>query len=402
MRTSRVILLLGGALGAGYVDYRAREMRGVPYFKAVVQLFTGKQAAAPIEQVAKTWENTAHKEILERNKGDIKLLFTKDDDEEGAERRKRMEALVRRAQDIICQHAERIDGGKFLEERHSQNTPQRYGGGITRVLEDSNVYCKAAVNVSVFYGDAPISRLEMLIPHHKSVKKLFSEKRLPDKVKSYSAAISLILHPWNPNVPTVHANYRYFEWRLPDGRRLWWFGGGSDLTPTYVDEDDAKFFHRVLKEVCDQYDQSYYGRFKKWCDQYFFNTFRKEARGIGGIFFDDLDSSEPLSEEQLEKFVQHLADTFPKSYFPIVERHKDQAYSKRELHFQQLRRGRYVEFNLMFDRGTKWGLAMPNPRVQSILASLPLTARWEYDYKPEPGSPEEATMKILKEPKEWV
>lgn len=402
MRSSRIFLLVGGAAGLGYVDYKAREMRGVPYTKAALQVFTGKIQAAPVATAVKTWEEGPHKEIVARNKGELELLFTKDDNEEGHERRKRMERIVRKAQDIIVQHAERIDGGKFREDQHSQNNPQRHGGGLTRVIEDSNIYSKGAVNVSVFYGNAPTSRLEMLVPHHKNIEALMKEKRRPENVRSFSAAISLILHAWNPNVPTVHANYRYFEWRLSDGRRLWWFGGGSDLTPTYVDEDDAKHFHRVLKEVCDQTDPSYYGKFKRWCDKYFYNSFRKESRGIGGIFFDDLDDKEGPNEEQLEKFITDLSETFPKSYFPLVERHKDQSYNAREHRFQQLRRGRYVEFNLMFDRGTKWGLAMPNPRVQSILASLPLTARWEYDFVPEPGSLEEETLKVLREPKEWV
>lgn len=190
-------------------------------------------------------------------------------------------------------------------------------------------------------------------------------------LKFFAAGLSAVIHPRNPMVPTVHFNYRYFEIIQPDGSTQWWFGGGTDLTPYYVNEDDFKHFHKTLKEACDKHDKSYYPKFKKWCDEYFHISHRKECRGIGGIFFDDLE--EPSKEEAFQ-FVQSCADAVIPSYIPLVRQHKDDAYGYAERQWQLLRRGRYVEFNLIYDRGTKFGLHTPEARFESILVSLPLTA----------------------------
>lgn len=191
------------------------------------------------------------------------------------------------------------------------------------------------------------------------------------KVKFFAAGISAVIHPRNPMVPTIHFNYRYFETREPDGTSRWWFGGGTDLTPYYVDEEDFIHFHTTLKNACDKHNKEYYPTFKKWCDEYFHLKHRQETRGIGGIFFDDLDGPSKLDAFE---FVKSCADAAIPSYIPLVKKHKEEAYGYAERQWQLLRRGRYVEFNLLYDRGTRFGLYTPEARFESILVSLPLTA----------------------------
>ncbi|XP_073955507.1 oxygen-dependent coproporphyrinogen-III oxidase [Choristoneura fumiferana] len=214
----------------------------------------------------------------------------------------------------------------------------------------------------------------------------------------FAAGVSAVIHPRNPMVPTIHFNYRYFEVKDKNGVQ-WWFGGGTDLTPYYLNEEDAKHFHGTLKQACDEHDPSYYAKFKKWCDDYFSIPHRGERRGVGGIFFDDVDYP---SQEKAFNFVTSCAEAVIPSYIPLVKKHKDAAYGYYERQWQLLRRGRYVEFNLIYDRGTKFGLYTPNARYESILMSLPLNAKWEYMHTPKPDSPEEKLMKVLKEPKDWV
>lgn len=202
--------------------------------------------------------------------------------------------------------------------------------------------------------------------------------------------------------PTVHLNYRYFETANADGTtNAWWFGGGTDLTPNYLFDEDAIHFHRTIKDACDKHDREYYPRFKKWCDEYFSVKHRGETRGLGGIFFDDLDEGEK-DQENLFSFIQDCCTSFIPSYLPILEKRKDMPYTEREKAWQQLRRGRYVEFNLVHDRGTAFGLNTPGARIESILMSLPLTARWQYMHEPEAGSREDRLVSVLKKPVEWV
>eukprot|EP00920_Eleutheroschizon_duboscqi_P006006 GHVT01014008.1.p1 GENE.GHVT01014008.1~~GHVT01014008.1.p1 ORF type:complete len:286 (-),score=24.11 GHVT01014008.1:845-1702(-) len=245
-------------------------------------------------------------------------------------------------------------------------------------------------------------------------------------LKFYAAGLSLVVHPHNPKVPTSHANYRFFQ--IFDGATgvplTWWFGGGADLTPHYLFEEDAHHFHRVHKEMCDKHDPTYYSKFKKWCDQYFTNTHRGESRGIGGIFFDDLNGPVPDAEtvaqtrdqaapgvpfakpaedpEKLLAFGRDGLQAYIDAYVPIVAKRMNEQYTEDQKKWQQIRRGRYVEFNLIYDRGTKFGLRTPGSRTESILMSLPLTARWEYDHHPVSGSWEDHTLRVLKSPVDWI
>jgi coproporphyrinogen III oxidase len=258
------------------------------------------------------------------------------------------------------------------------------------------VFEKAGVNISIVYGTLPRPAIEKMRINHKAIDPTV------DSLEFFAAGLSMVLHPVNPMAPTVHLNYRYFETANPDGTsNAWWFGGGTDLTPSYLFDEDAIHFHKTIKEACDKHDKSYYPRFKKWCDSYFSNKHRGESRGVGGIFFDDLDDSEK-DQENIFAFVQTSLKAFLPSYIPIIERRKDMPFTEQEKQWQQIRRGRYVEFNLVHDRGTAFGLNTPSARVESILMSLPLTASWRYMYEPEKGSREQRLVDVLREPKEWV
>ncbi len=257
------------------------------------------------------------------------------------------------------------------------------GGGLTRILSGGEVFEKAGVNFSAVHGTMPGS---------------FAAKLggpLED-VPFFATGVSLVIHPYSPMVPTTHANWRYLEL----GERAW-FGGGSDLTPYYLFEEDAQHFHSVLKGVCDQHNPSYYPRFKKGCDEYFYLPHRKETRGIGGIFYDYLGRDEKIDLDATLQFSKDLGFAFTEQYLPIVARRKDTPYTEKEKNFQLLRRGRYVEFNLLYDRGTHFGL-QTGGRIESILMSLPAVVHWEYCPTVEPGSPEEQLINTLMNPQDWV
>lgn len=301
--------------------------------------------------------------------------------------RLQMEALVSNIQEAICEAVERIDGRSFRQDSWSRTEG---GGGLSCVLQDGNVFEKAGVNVSTVMG--------MLSSEAMRSLKLGGQDSQARQTAFYATGISVVIHPHNPMAPTVHANYRYFE--LDDGRAPggWWFGGGSDLTPAYLLEPDAVHFHRTLKDACDRHDPAFYPRFKKWCDDYFYLPHRDERRGIGGIFFDHL--NEQASAFYLA-FVADCARAFVPAYFPLIERRKDMPFTSEQKAWQQLRRGRYVEFNLVYDRGTTFGLKTGG-RIESILMSLPRTAAWEYDHQPVEGSPEALTVDVLKHPRAWL
>ncbi|ODA81518.1 hypothetical protein RJ55_00017 [Drechmeria coniospora] len=307
--------------------------------------------------------------------------------------RLRMEKFIKEQQQIIVKELERVDGKRFRTDEWARKDG---GGGITCVLQDGNVFEKAGVGVSVVYGSLPKPAIQKMRANHKTLDPNV------DSLDFFAAGLSMVLHPKNPMAPTVHLNYRYFETANPDGTsQAWWFGGGSDLTPAYLFDEDAIHFHKTLKEACDSHDKAYYARFKTWCDEYFYNKHRGECRGVGGIFFDDLDESE-RDQENTFAFVQDCLKSFIPSYVPILEKRKSMPFTEQEKDWQQIRRGKYVEFNLVHDRGTAFGLNTPGSRVESILMSLPLTASWRYMHEPEPKSREQRLVDVLRKPKEWI
>ena len=290
--------------------------------------------------------------------------------------------FIHQLQNEICAALEQADGeAKFREDRWER--PEG-GGGITRVISGGNVFQKGGVNTSVVSGKLPPVMAQQF--------------KVPDNSSFLAAGLSLVIHPENPYVPTVHANWRYFELYGEDGSvRDMWFGGGADLTPYYILEGDGEHFHRTFKEACGRY----YEQYKRQCDEYFVNKHRNnEARGIGGVFYDYLRPSAERTAEDLLQFQFSNGNAFISSYLPIVEKRKTAPYGEAQVEWQEYRRGRYVEFNLIHDRGTLFGLKT-NGRIESILMSLPARARWEYDYHPAPGSPEAELLEYLK-PREWV
>jgi coproporphyrinogen III oxidase len=278
-------------------------------------------------------------------------------------------------QDKICRALEQADGKARFREDHWQR--QGGGGGRTRIMEEGGVFEKAGVNFSAVEG---------VLPEEFARKIELGEGR-----EFFATGVSLVLHPHNPYMPTVHANFRYLE----KGNARW-FGGGSDLTPYYPFREDVIHFHRTLKEACDKHDADYYPRFKKWCDEYFFIKHRGETRGVGGIFFDYLQGD----LDRLFAFVRDAGEAFLPAYLPILERRRNQGYGQREREFQLIRRGRYAEFNLVYDRGTIFGLETRG-RTESILMSLPPLARWVYDYRPEPNTPEAEAWTYFKA-QDWL
>ena len=283
------------------------------------------------------------------------------------------ESYFQSLQDRITTSLGTIEGDSFREDLWDRDG----GGGRTRVIENGAVFERGGVNFSRVYGNLP--------------EEFADQIPMGSGTEFFATGISLVIHPRSPKVPIVHANFRYLE-----KGGVQWFGGGADLTPCYPFDEDATHFHQTLKAACDQHDATYYPRFKKWCDEYFTIRHRGEMRGIGGIFFDYL-------KEDLEdtfRFVRTAGDAFLQAYVPIVEKRRSEPYGAKEREFQMLRRGRYAEFNLVYDRGTVFGLKT-NGRAESILMSLPPIASWVYDYKPESDSPEEKAAEYF-QPKDWA
>ena len=295
-------------------------------------------------------------------------------------------SFIHHLQDEICGALEAVDGHvRFVEDAWER--PEG-GGGKTRVIANGPVLEKGGVNTSVVYGDV--------------TEAMRTQLRI-NGAKWFAAGISLVIHPLNPFVPTVHANYRMFE-LYDDGGNLMdrWFGGGTDLTPYYLFDEDARHFHQVYKQACDKFDPGFYPVFKKTCDDYFVNHHRnQERRGIGGIFYDYQRPDEQKPVDFWIEFARTCGRAFIEAYIPIVEKRKDMEYTSRHRHWQEIRRGRYVEFNLVHDRGTIFGLKT-NGRTESILMSLPPTVRFEYNYKPEEGSEEDKLLSACLQPKNWV
>lgn len=284
-------------------------------------------------------------------------------------------------QDEITSGLEALDGkSTFVEELWQR---EGGGGGRTRIIQHGNILEKGGVNFSAVHGKLP-----------DPIKKSFKV----EEEDFFATGVSIVIHPNNPWVPIIHMNIRYFEL----GENIRWFGGGIDLTPHYVIEEDARFFHHMMKNVCDRHHHSFYPEFKTWADNYFYIKHRQETRGIGGVFYDKLTPEKTsLTDEQLFKFSCDLGRTFVPTYTELVNRNRHRKFSPQEKEWQLLRRGRYVEFNLVYDAGTRFGLET-NGRIESILMSLPAQANWTYDFKPEAGSEEEKTLSLLKKGIDWV
>ena len=301
--------------------------------------------------------------------------------------KKQFTQYIQNLQNEICSALEEIDGkALFREDKWERDGG---GGGRTRVIENGNVFEKGGVNISTVHGELP-----------DPIKKHFNV----DEGWFWAGGISLVIHPESPMVPTVHANFRYFELYEDEKmtqRKDAWFGGGADLTPYYLWDEDAIHFHSVLKSACDKHGDDLYPVFKNQCDEYFFNSHRGESRGIGGLFFDYLRRDENRTLEQWHAFTETAGNVFLDSYLPIVKRRMDEPFNPSQKYWQEIRRGRYVEFNLIHDRGTLFGLKT-NGRIESILMSLPPAVRWDYDFQPKSDSREEELVDILKKPKEWV
>jgi coproporphyrinogen III oxidase len=290
-------------------------------------------------------------------------------------------------QDTICKALETEDGlAKFKEENW---TREEGGGGRSRVIENGNVIEKGGVMFSAVSGKTPdflFKEKEHSVSKSSNLETTF-----------FATGVSIVIHPQIPLVPIIHMNIRYFE--MSNGVK--WLGGGIDLTPHYIVDEDAKFFHSQLKTVCDKHHNSYYPKFKTWADDYFFINHRKETRGIGGIFFDRLNQNEEMTFEQNFAFWQDVGKAFAPIYVSLMNKNKSKTYTPEQKQWQLLRRGRYVEFNLVYDKGTKFGLET-NGRVESILMSLPANASWLYDFKTKDGSEEQNTLNKLKKGINWV
>ncbi|MEX2500506.1 MAG: oxygen-dependent coproporphyrinogen oxidase [Wenzhouxiangellaceae bacterium] len=285
-------------------------------------------------------------------------------------------------QDRICSEFEQSDGqARFMEDAWDRPGG---GGGRTRAIADGAVFEKGGVNFSLVHGDA--------LPAAASARR-------PELAgRSFQAlGVSIVMHPVNPYVPTSHANVRFFIAEKPGEDPVWWFGGGFDLTPYYPFDEDCRSWHQAAQDLCRPFGDDVYASHKQWCDEYFFLKHRNETRGIGGLFFDDLNA---WGFDKCFAYMRAVGDGYLAAYTPIVERRKHTEYDQREVDFQRYRRGRYVEFNLVYDRGTLFGL-QSGGRTESILMSLPAVAHWRYDWSPEPGTSEAELAEYLK-PRDWV
>ncbi|PVU99232.1 hypothetical protein BB559_000902 [Furculomyces boomerangus] len=353
----------------------------------------------PQKELVEYNKNVVKSQQFQRKPVELNLTPPKFDLESTEPVKKRMEKFVLALQKSLVGNLEALDQNenkKFYWDRWTREDGNGYG--ISCVLQDSNTFEKAGVNVSVIGG--PVSKQQLDSMRARKVSPEIDEKVDYD---FWVAGISTVIHPSNPMAPTSHFNYRYFELTKrgdPEHKVVTsWFGGGADLTPSYIFEEDCEHFHQTLKDASDKHDKKLYPEFKKACDEYFTIPHRNETRGIGGTFFDDL-NDRPLNE--LFHLVFDMGFAFQNSYLPIIAKRKDMPFTEEQKLWQQIRRGRYVEFNLINDRGTKFGLFTPGARIESILMSLPLTARWEYMHKPPPGSEEEKLLNALKTPRDWV
>ena len=295
----------------------------------------------------------------------------------------RVKSYLLDLQNQICQSLEQVDGtGKF---KHDSWEREEGGGGQSRVVTDGTVIEKGGVNFSHVMG-------EQMPPSATAARPELAGRRFE------AMGVSLVIHPNNPFIPTSHANVRFFIAEKEGEEPVWWFGGGYDLTPYYGNDEDCEHWHQTAKDACSPFGDDVYPKYKKWCDEYFYLKHRNEPRGIGGLFFDDLNK---LGFEQSFAFMQAVGSSFTKAYTPIVEKRKNTPFTDAHKQFQLYRRGRYVEFNLVHDRGTLFGL-QTGGRTESILMSLPPLVRWEYNWTPEPGSEEAKLYDYYLQPKDWI
>jgi coproporphyrinogen III oxidase len=286
-------------------------------------------------------------------------------------------------QQTICSEIELLDGGTVFEQDHWSRDDQR-GDGISCIISNGNVFEKGGVNFSIIRGDKMPKSASALRPELEG--------------RQYTAlGVSLVLHPDNPFIPTAHANVRFFVAEEQGKDPIWWFGGGFDLTPYYGFDEDAVHWHETAKKACIAFGEDVYPKYKKWCDDYFYLTHRNEQRGIGGLFFDDLNGD----FEECFDYMKSVGNHFTEAYIPIAKKRMNTTFSEKEKDFQLYRRGRYVEFNLIYDRGTLFGL-QSGGRTESILMSLPPKAQWSYQYKIEVGSEEEKLTSYFLKPRDWI
>ena len=286
-------------------------------------------------------------------------------------------------QQTICSEIELLDGGTVFEQDHWSRDDQR-GNGISCIISNGNVFEKGGVNFSIIRGDKMPKSASALRPELEG--------------RQYTAlGVSLVLHPDNPYIPTAHANVRFFVAEEQGKDPIWWFGGGFDLTPYYGFDEDAVHWHETAKKACMPFGEDVYPKYKKWCDDYFYLIHRNEQRGIGGLFFDDLNGD----FEECFNYMKSVGNHFTEAYIPIAKKRMNTTFSEKEKDFQLYRRGRYVEFNLIYDRGTLFGL-QSGGRTESILMSLPPKAQWSYQYKIEPGSEEEKLTSYFLKPRDWI
>lgn len=292
---------------------------------------------------------------------------------------------IQQLQDSITAKLEEIDGlAKFQEDLWKR--PEG-GGGRTRVIENGKVFEKGGVNISAVHGALS-----------QSMQNYFGVA----DADFFACGLSLVIHPKSPMAPTVHANWRYFEMYDKEGNIVdQWFGGGQDLTPYYLFEEDVKHFHSICKNSCESHNSEFYSDYKKRCDEYFWNSHRNEARGVGGLFFDYCKATDSMQMEDWYNFITEVGNSFLEAYIPIVLKRKELSYTQKQRDWQEVRRGRYVEFNLVHDKGTLFGLKT-NGRIESILMSLPSHVQWKYDHHPEKGSDEEKLIQVLQNPQDWV
>ncbi|CAM3749587.1 oxygen-dependent coproporphyrinogen oxidase [Mucilaginibacter galii] len=295
-------------------------------------------------------------------------------------------AAYQQIQDEICVSLEAADGAARFEEELWER--EGGGGGRTRIIQNGSVLEKGGVNFSAVEGKLP-----------DSVKKALKV----EQSDFFATGVSIVMHPNHPMVPIIHMNIRYFEMpsSFDEGQPLRWFGGGIDLTPHYVIDEDARYFHQRLKTICDQFNADFYQRFKTWADDYFFIKHRNETRGIGGIFYDRLTATDELSWESIFEFSKALGRSFATTYTELIKRNRFKEFTPEQQEWQYVRRSRYAEFNLVYDAGTKFGLET-NGRIESILMSLPPTAKWIYNHEPQSGSEEERTISLLKKNINWI
>jgi len=294
-------------------------------------------------------------------------------------------AYIQNLQEKITSRLQEIDGKANFREDVWVRTEG--GGGRSRIIENGAIFEKGGVNISAVHGELP-----------ESMQVYFGVT----DANFFACGLSLVLHPKNPMVPTVHANWRYFEMYDQNGNSVdQWFGGGQDLTPYYLFDEDANHFHKICRRACDRHNPNFYSIYKKKCDDYFWNTHRNEARGIGGLFFDYCKATDVMNMKDWYDFVTEVGDSFLEAYVPIVQKRATLAYSPEQRNWQEIRRGRYVEFNLVHDKGTLFGLKT-NGRIESILMSLPPHVQWVYDHHPLEGSEEERLLHVLQHPKDWA